>query len=92
MYVILMPKNVTYIICIFGGVKIMANKNLMKSKIALMGYTQKKLTEKIGMPVPTLTQKINNLLPFRTAEIDKIQKELNLTNDEVVEIFITGGK
>jgi hypothetical protein len=70
----------------------MTNKNLMKSKIALMGYTQKKLAEKIGMPVPTLTQKINNLLPFRTAEIDKIQKELNLTNDEVVEIFITGGK
>ena len=72
--------------------KIMTNKNMMKSKIALMGYTQKKLAEKIGMPVPTLTQKINNLLPFRTAEIDKIQKELNLTNDEVVEIFITGGK
>lgn len=69
----------------------MVNRNLLKSKIALVGYTQRKLAEKIAMPVPTLTQKINNLLPFRTMEIGMIQKELNLTNDEVVEIFISGG-
>ena len=66
----------------------MVNKNLLKSKLALNGYTQKALAEKIEMPVPTLTQKINNLLPFKTTEIGKIQSELKLSNDEVVEIFI----
>ena len=40
------------------------------------------------MKEPTLTQKINNNQPFRVEEIAKIKKILNLTNDEVVEIFI----
>lgn len=68
----------------------MVNKNLLKSKLALNGYTQKALAKKIEMPVPTLTQKINNLLPFKTTEIGKIQNELKLSNDDVVEIFIKG--
>ena len=66
----------------------MTNKNLLKSKLALKGYTQKVVARKILMKEPTLTQKINNNQPFRTEEIAKIKKILNLTNDEVVEIFI----
>ena len=66
----------------------MTNKNLLKSKLALKGYTQKVVARKILMKEPTLTQKTNNNQPFRTEEIAKIKKILNLTNDEVVEIFI----
>jgi hypothetical protein len=66
----------------------MTNKNLLKSKLALKGYTQKVVARKILMKEPTLTQKINNNQPFRTEEIARMKKILNLTNDEVVEIFI----
>ena len=66
----------------------MTNKNLLKSKLALKGYTQKVVARKISMKEPTLTQKINNNQPFRTEEIARMKKILNLTNDEVVEIFI----
>ena len=66
----------------------MTNKNLLKSKLALKGYTQKAIAGKILMKEPTLTQKINNNQPFRVEEIAKIKKILNLTNDEGVEIFI----
>ena len=66
----------------------MTNKNLLKSKLALKGYTQKVVARKISMKEPTLTQKINSNQPFRVEEIAKIKKILNLTNDEVVEIFI----
>ena len=66
----------------------MTNKNLLKSKLALKGYTQKVVARKILMKEQTLTQKINNNQPFRTEEIARMKKILNLTNDEVVEIFI----
>ena len=35
----------------------MTNKNLLKSKLALKGYTQKAIAGKILMKEPTLTQK-----------------------------------
>lgn len=66
----------------------MANTNLLKSKIALTGSTQKKLAKILNLSLGSLNQKIANKIIFKPSEIAKIQEVLNLTNDEVVEIFI----
>lgn len=66
----------------------MFNKNLLKAKATLKGFTVKRLAEKMEMNYNTFQQKFLNRTPFRPQEIQKIQKILELTNDEVVEIFI----
>lgn len=66
----------------------MINKNLLKSKLALIGMTQIELAKGMGTSQQTLTQKIMGRIKFNSSEIAKIKEILNLTNDEVVEIFI----
>ena len=66
----------------------MINKNLLKSKIALAGMTQVSIAKEIGIVKETLSQKLMGRIKFNSSEIAKIKEILNLTNDEVVEIFI----
>ena len=66
----------------------MLNKNLLKAKATIKGITVKGLAEKMEMNYNTFQQKFLSRTPFRPQEIQKIQEILELTNDEVVEIFI----
>lgn len=66
----------------------MLNKNYLKSKLALKGFTVKRLAEKMEMNYPNFSLKIRGKVLFRPQEIQKIQEILELSNDEVVEIFI----
>lgn len=70
----------------------MFNKDLLKSKLALKGLSMKKLAEKMEMNYNTFQQKFLNRTPFRPQEIQKIQEILELTNDDVVEIFVKGSR
>lgn len=66
----------------------MLNRNLLKSKLALKGFTVKRLAEKMEMNYNTFQQKFLSRTPFRPQEIQRIQEILELSNDEVVAIFI----
>ncbi|AYZ73385.1 DUF739 domain-containing protein [Fusobacterium necrophorum] len=66
----------------------MLNRNLLKSKLALKGFTIKELAEKMELNYPNFSLKIRGKVLFSPQEIQKIQEILELTNDEVVEIFI----
>ncbi len=67
----------------------MINKNLLKSKMALKGVLQKDLSKILDISIPSMTQKTNGNIKFKPAEISKIKDVLSLTNDEVVEIFLS---
>ncbi|SQC97286.1 Uncharacterised protein [Fusobacterium necrophorum subsp. necrophorum] len=65
----------------------MLNRNLLKSKLALKGFTIKELAEKMELNYPNFSLKIRGKV-FSAPRNPKIQEILELTNDEVVEIFI----
>ncbi len=65
----------------------MINQNLLKSKIALSGLTFKELAQKIGIPYQSLINRKAGKIEFNSSEIKALKETLNLTNDDVAEIF-----
>ena len=68
----------------------MIQKNILKSKLSLKEKTQKDLAKALGLSKVSVSKKINGLLRFSLPEVKKVKDYLDLTNDEVVEIFING--
>ena len=68
----------------------MIQKNILKSKLSLKEKTQKDLTKALGLSKVSISKKVNGLLRFSLPEVKKVKDYLDLTNDEVVEIFING--
>lgn len=66
----------------------MININKFRSYLALRGMTIKVLAETIGMPISTLSNKINGRNEFLPSEIAQIQAVLNIPDEEVLDIFI----
>lgn len=66
----------------------MVNINKLKSYLALKGMVIKDLAEAIGMPISTLSNKINGKSEFTASEIAQIQTALDIPDEEVLEIFI----
>lgn len=66
----------------------MVNVNKLRSYLALRGMVIKDLAEAIGMPISTLSNKINGKSEFTASEIAQIQIALDIPNEEVLEIFI----
>ena len=66
----------------------MIQKNILKSKISLKEKTQKDLAKALGLSKVSVSKKVNGLLRFSLPEVKKVKDYLDLTNDEVVEIFI----
>lgn len=66
----------------------MVNINKLKSYLALKGMVIKDLAEAIGMPISTLSNKINGKSEFTASEIAQIQTALDIPGEEVLEIFI----
>lgn len=67
----------------------MVCKNLLRSRMAEKGLTQKSLAEMVGISKNTLSAKLNNKTPFNTIEINKICLILNIEdNTEKVNIFL----
>ena len=80
---------ITYITnnCYYGGKK-MLNRRLLDSKMALKGTTQRSLAKYLKKSEVVINKKFQGYLKFSVDDISKIKDYLNLTNDEVVEIFI----
>lgn len=68
----------------------MIQKNILKSKLSLKEKTQKDLAKALGLSKVSVSKKVNELLRFSLPEVKKVKDYLDLTNDEVVEIFING--
>lgn len=66
----------------------MIQKNILKSKLSLKEKTQKDLAKALGLSKVSISKKVNGLLRFSLPEVKKVKDYLDLTNDEVVEIFI----
>ena len=66
----------------------MIQKNILKSKLSLKEKTQKDLAKALGLSKVSVSKKVNGLLRFSLPEVTKVKDYLDLTNDEVVEIFI----
>ena len=65
----------------------MINQNLLNSKVALSGLTFKELAKKIGMPYQSFNNRKTGKIEFNSSEIKALKDTLNLTNDDVAEIF-----
>ena len=68
----------------------MIQKNILKSKLSLKEKTQKDLAKALGLSKVSVSKKVNGLLRFSLPEVKKVKDYLDLTNDDVVEIFING--
>ena len=66
----------------------MIQKNILKAKLSLKEKTQKDLAKALGLSKVSVSKKVNGLLRFSLPEVKKVKDYLDLTNDEVVEIFI----
>ena len=67
----------------------MIQKNILKSKLSLRERTQRDLAKALGLSEVSTNKKVNGTIKFSLNEVKKIKEYLDLTNDEVVEIFIT---
>lgn len=67
----------------------MTNTNKLKAKIAERGLNMKELAENINISSSTFSQKVSGKVKFSQDDIRKIDKELNLTADELREIFLS---
>ena len=65
------------------------NLRKLKGKMAEKGKQQKDLMEILDLKYVAVNKKFNGLTKFSPEEISKIKDFLNLTNDEVVEIFLS---
>lgn len=63
--------------------------NKLKAKIIEQGKQQKDLTRLLKLKYGAVNKKINGHIKFKPNEIEIMRKWLNLTNDEVVEIFLS---
>ena len=66
----------------------MIQKNILKSKLSLRERTQRDLAKALGLSEVSTNKKVNGTIKFSLNEVKKIKEYLNLTNDEVVEIFL----
>jgi len=66
----------------------MTNSLKLKGKIIENGFTITSFSQELNMSKPTLSQKINNKIKFSQENIRQISKKLNLTGEEIKEIFL----
>lgn len=64
------------------------NKSRLRMHIALRGVSQDIVADELGIARSTMSFKLNGKSQFTLREIRKICKFLELTSDEVYEVFI----
>ncbi len=72
----------------------MTNINLLKSKLILRGYSDftAALAEMLQISYGAASKKLNNKSEFKQSEIAILTEKLELTADEVKEIFVNGAE
>lgn len=66
----------------------MTDTNKLKAKIIENGFTITSLAKVLNTSKPTLSQKINNKIRFSQTDIKKISEKLQLTGQEIKDIFL----
>lgn len=66
----------------------MTDSNKLKAKIIEKGFTITSFAKKLGISKTTLSQKINNKIKFSQMDIRKISDSLELTVQEIKDIFL----
>ena len=66
----------------------MTNTNKLKAKIVENGLTMAMLAEKTNMSKASMSQKINNKFSFSQSDIRAITELLELSGEEIREIFL----
>lgn len=67
----------------------MIDSRMLRSKMLLKDVTQEKLAEVLGYNRTNINKKINNKMAVSLRDVELIQKLLDLTNDEVCDIFLS---
>lgn len=68
-----------------GAMNLVVENAKLKGVMAEKGYSVRKLSNETGIPVSTLSNKINGITEFKTSDILMISKVLNILN--IQEIF-----
>lgn len=67
----------------------MIQKNILKSKMILQEKTQSEMAKVLGMSLVSVSKKINGVIKFNLEEVKKIKEYLNLTDEEINQIFLS---
>lgn len=81
----LIIKLVRYIEQEKGAIYLVVENAKLKGVMAEKGYSVRKLSDETGIPLSTLSNKINGITEFKTSDILMISKVLNILN--IQEIF-----
>lgn len=65
----------------------MVNSNKIKGRIVELGLTQKDLAKALGVALPTVSQKINNVRSMNVKEAFIIAEVLNIPDKEFRDYF-----
>lgn len=69
--------------------KVKTNRNLLKSKLALVGMSEKELASEADISYPAYYKKVTGEVYFTVKDIFKIAKVIELTGEDIVAIFFT---
>lgn len=64
------------------------NLDKLRGRLVEKRYTQEKIAVKLGLSLRSVNRRVTSQKPFNNNEISKLKKLLNLSNDEVAEIFL----
>ena len=67
----------------------MIQKNILKSKMILQEKTQSEMAKVLGLSLVSVSKNINWLIKFNLEEVKKIKEYLNLTDEEINQIFLS---
>ena len=67
----------------------MIKKNILKSKMILQEKTQSEMAKVLGLSLVSVSKKINGVIKFNLEEVKKIKEYLNLTDEEINQIFLS---
>ena len=67
----------------------MIQKNILKSKMILQEKTQSEMAQVLGLSLVSVSKKINGVIKFNLEEVKKIKEYLNLTDEEINQIFLS---
>lgn len=67
----------------------MIQKNILKSKMILQEKTQSEMAKILGLSLVSVSKKINGVIKFNLEEVKKIKEYLNLTDEEINQIFLS---
>lgn len=67
----------------------MVNVNLLKSRMALRGITQVDLSNAMQITDASFRNKLSGRSDFRVKEITRCRDCLNLSDDDIIDIFFT---